>query len=111
MGHTTKDENFIHFGTITGPKAWPFFAWSDSTQDDEVVLLLQILAESRAVRLSDQSPIPDVVVLPKGYELVRSLAGDVQLDQAFVAMWFALRELIKGYKEHETSRWNEKFEG
>jgi hypothetical protein len=88
VGHTTRSESFIHFGTKTGPKAWPLFAWSDSTHDDEVVFLLQMLAESGAVRLSDRSPIPDVVVLPKGYELVRSSTGDVQLDQAFVAMWF-----------------------
>lgn len=88
VGHTTEGESYIHFGTKTGPKAWPLFAWSDSTQDDEVVFLLEMLSESGAIRLSDKKPIPDVVVLPKGYELVRSSAGDLQLDQAFVAMWF-----------------------
>lgn len=86
--HTTKGEGFIHFGTRTGPKAWPLFAWSDSTHDDEVVFLLQMLAEGGAIRLSDRAPIPDAVVLPKGYDLVRSATGDLQLDQAFVAMWF-----------------------
>jgi hypothetical protein len=88
VGNTTRGESYIHFGTKAGPKAWPLFAWSDSTQDDEVVFLLQMLEESHAIRLSDRSPIPDVVVLPRGYELVRSATGDVQLDQAFIAMWF-----------------------
>lgn len=88
VGHTTRGEGFIHLGTKTGPKAWPLFAWSDSTHDDEVIFLLRMLAESGAVQLSDNSPIPNVVVLPKGYELVRSALGEVQLDQAFVAMWF-----------------------
>ena len=88
VGNTTKGENYIHFGTKTGPKAWPLFAWSDSTQDDEVNFLLEMLAESGSIRVSDKKPIPDVVVLPRGYELARSSAGDLQLDQAFIAMWF-----------------------
>ena len=88
MPHTTRGDSYIHFGTTTGPNAWPLFAWSDSTEVEEVVFLLEMLAESGAIRISENKPIPDVVVLPKGYELVRSFAGDLQLDQAFIAMWF-----------------------
>lgn len=88
VGDVQTGENFLYLGSKSGPKAWPLFAWSDSTHDDEVVFLLRMLEESGAVQLVDQTPIPDVVVLPKGYELVRSTSGDVQLDQAFVAMWF-----------------------
>lgn len=47
-----------------------------------------MLAEDRAVQLSDQAGIPDITVLPRGYDLVTQTAGNVQLDQAFVAMWF-----------------------
>lgn len=88
VGHTSKGEGYIYFGTKTGPNAWPLFAWSDSTDDDEVAFLLEMLAESGAIRTSDKKPIPDVVVLPRGYELVRTSSGEIQLDQAFVAMWF-----------------------
>lgn len=86
--HTTAGEGFIHFGTKIAPEAWPLFAWSDSTEVDEVKFLLEMLSESGAIRISDKGPIPDVVVLPKGYDIVQVSAGDLQLDQAFVAMWF-----------------------
>jgi len=85
---TVAEPGYFYIGSKAGPKAWPLFAWSDSSQDAEVVFLLEMLSESGAVRLGDNSPIPEVTVLPKGYELVWSSAGDVQLDQAFVAMWF-----------------------
>ena len=81
-------DNVTVFGSRAGSRSWPLFAWSDSTHEEEIVFLLEMLAERGAVRLSKQSPIPDVVVLPKGYDLVGSSQGENQFDQTFVAMWF-----------------------
>jgi nucleoside 2-deoxyribosyltransferase len=53
-----------------------------------VVFLLHMLAEEQAVRIDGQAGIPNVVVLPKGYDRVTQETAATQLNQAFVAMWF-----------------------
>ena len=88
VGDRRRSEGFIHFGTKVGPKAAGLFGWSGSIESDEVRFLLEMLAERHAVRLGDQKPIPQITVLPKGYEQVSAAAVEIESDQAFVAMWF-----------------------
>jgi hypothetical protein len=78
----------VSFGFATSPEAHSLFAWSDSTEEEEVVFLLHMLAEEQAVRIDGQAGIPNVVVLPKGYDRVTQETAATQLNQAFVAMWF-----------------------
>jgi hypothetical protein len=83
-------ENNGNFGShySSKPEGGPMFAWSDSVEDSEVNFLLRMLAEDRAVELDDQAGIPNIVVLPKGYDLASEATGEGSSDQAFVAMWF-----------------------
>jgi nucleoside 2-deoxyribosyltransferase len=88
VGDTRGGDNYVYFGTKVGPKAAGLFAWSGSIEADEVMFLLEMLAESSSIRLGSQRPIPEITVLAKGYEQVSLSASNAQFDQAFVAMWF-----------------------
>lgn len=88
IGDTQTSDRFVYFGTKVGPKAAGLFGWSGSTESDEVKFLLEMLTERGAIRLGNENPIPQITVLPRGYEQVSAAALDIQSDQAFVAMWF-----------------------
>lgn len=78
-------------------EARALFAWSDSIEEEELIFLLQMLAEEQAIRMDGQAGIPNVVVLPKGYDRVAQETASTQLNQAFVAMWFD-QSMLKPYE-------------
>jgi hypothetical protein len=86
--HMWENEGIAGIGPATSPEAFPLFAWSDSTEEAEILFLLQMLAEDRAIRLQEQAGIPAIVVLPRGYDRVLQDSASMQHNQAFIAMWF-----------------------
>lgn len=75
----------------------PLFAWSDSTERDEIRFLLAMLAEERAIRLPESSGFDGIVVLPNGYTRAKGASLDHKTSQAFIAMWFD-QSMIEPYE-------------
>lgn len=73
---------------VRNQEADRFLAWSDSTDDTEVIFLLKMLAENKAIQIGNETGIPSIVVLPAGYDLVENVTDQANSDQAFIAMWF-----------------------
>ncbi len=88
VSDTQSGSGSIYFGSKVGPKAAGLFGWSGSIESDEVKFLLEMLVQRGAIRLGNENPIPQITVLPKGYEQISDAAIEIETDQAFVAMWF-----------------------
>ena len=83
-----NDGSIIIVGFEWGKNTAPLFAFSDSDHKDEVLFLLDILTEERAIRRDRDNSLDGIVVLPAGYAQAERYRSTVQSKQAFVAMWF-----------------------
>jgi nucleoside 2-deoxyribosyltransferase len=94
---TSESDLIVGFYFEPSAEHHAMFAWSDSTQTEEVVFLLRMLETNHMISLGEQSPIPDVVVQPRGYEQAASASERGSSAQAFVAMWFdpSMREIYE----------------
>lgn len=86
--YTSDDGVFSVISQKMGKGAYPLLAHSDSTNEQEVEFLLQILIEDKLIKSGNSSVLDSVVVLPKGYDLFQKNLNEQQHNQAFIAMWF-----------------------
>ena len=85
--------------TPVGTETHAAYAWSESTQWQEVVYCLDYLKEQGWIRgVSTQSGMFQGTVTVAGYGRIQELRTNVDSSQAFVAMWFD-ESLAKAYEE------------
>ena len=70
------------------PKAGAVLAYSGSLNIDEVLFLIDMLVERRAIRFDRGGLSCEITVMPAGFEQIAAASAEPDLEQAFVAMWF-----------------------
>ena len=82
------DTGLVIFGFEWGTSTAPLFAYSDSSEQDEVQFLIEILISDGLIRVDQPGSIDGLVVLPSGYSRAERNELKVKTSQVFVAMWF-----------------------